>query len=821
MHQHQVHSAISKACKRVAPAWPLENFVAVNPYLGLADMTFQEAAQTMQRRGGIQLYMPLHFYLERIQKEELTHEDLQKAFTKNQSSFSATAFLKAAEKIEHKTVHQPTTPLFTELIAQVSEIDWSERMIDYLSAWCSAYFDKFQGDKTRYNQGKTLFSDWKRDAEIDLHPEIIGITSFRKNIAQVPNTDEEAIDFLTASLGLNAQQLEEYYHALLLKVIGWSSYCAGLDWNNGLYHGESQFTKSFLAVLLSWEFALLASAEVPLKDQWKERLQNETICEATEKNKEYLSFQAIFQDAFDIAFQRQLKHLFNGTTSSTPNTKARKTAQMVFCIDVRSEVYRRNIERIDPGVETLGFAGFFGFPLKYSPIAHEHGKNQCPVLIPSGPVVKEGAEQTSEVEKIRKQRFSKGSFQKAWTSFKGGAGSSFSFVSPLGMFFLPKLISDSFGWTAPIKAPKKNELEGVLSKGGQLDLSEIEMEDRITMALGALNAMGLTHNFAPLVLITGHGATSVNNPHASGLDCGACGGSSGEVNALTAALILNDSAVRAGLDKKGISIPDDTHFLACLHDTTTDEISILNTRNIPDTHTERYHVLSEKLKKASAATRQTRSARFQFLGKNKDAEIINRSKDWAQTRPEWGLAGCGSFIIAPRMRTQHLDLQSKAFLHSYEWKHDTEFNILETIMTAPMVVTSWINLQYYASTADNEKLGAGNKTLHNITGGMGVLEGARGDLRIGLPMQSIHDGKNYQHLPQRLNVIIEAPTTAINAILEKHPNVKALCDHGWIFLMTLNSDGNIDAQYEGNLNWESVEKKMKTSVEPEIIELVG
>ena len=807
MHSQHVHSAISTACKRIAPAWPLENFVAVNPYLGLADLTFQEAARTMHQRGGIQLYMPIRFYLDRIKKEEITQDDLNQALLKNQSSTSAAAFVKSLEKAEDTMEHSPRTPLFTAFLSRVSGIDWNKHMIDYISTWCSTYFDKFQGDKTRYDQTNTLFADWKKDAKFDLHPEIIGVSSFRKNTAQIPSEDAEAIAFLTTSLGINENELEAYYHALLLKLIGWSSYCAGLDWNNNLYHSESHFTRSFLAVLLSWEYALFSSATTSQKDQWTKDLQTESSNKTKEKDQELLSDRAILQDAFDIAFQRQLTDLFNRSATSTPKTEARKTAQMVFCIDVRSEVYRRNIERVDPGVETLGFAGFFGFPIKYRPIAHAHGKNQCPVLIPAGPVVKEGANEAKQAEKIKVKRFSKGSFEKAWYAFKGGPGSSFSFVSPLGMFFLPKLISDSFGWTVPIKAPKKSELGGILAPTGHLDLSEIPLDERIGMAQGALNAMGLTTDFAPFVLITGHGATSVNNPHASGLDCGACGGSSGEVNALTAALILNDQAVRSALIEKGISIPDDTYFVACLHDTTTDEISVLNTHDIPAAHIEHFHQLIENLKKASAATRQTRAARFQFLGKNKDAAVIHRSKDWAQTRPEWGLAGCSSFIIAPRKRTQQLDLQSKAFLHSYEWKKDIEFSILETIMTAPMVVTSWINLQYYASTADNEKLGAGNKTLHNITGGMGVLEGARGDLRIGLPLQSIHDGTKYQHLPQRLNVIIEAPSNAINAILEKHPNVKALCDHGWIFLMTLNSDGHINAQYKGDLNWEPMEEK--------------
>jgi uncharacterized protein YbcC (UPF0753/DUF2309 family) len=146
-------------------------------------------------------------------------------------------------------------------------------------------------------------------------------------------------------------------------------------------------------------------------------------------------------------------------------------------------------------------------------------------------------------------------------------------------------------------------------------------------------------------------------------------------------------------------------------------------------------------------------------------------------------------------------------LHSYDWKKDEGFGVLELIMTAPMVVTSWISLQYYGSTVDNTNHGSGNKTLHNVTAGVGVLEGYSGDLRVGLPIQAVHDGENYQHEPLRLNVIIEAPIEAMNNILEKHPSVKDLCDNGWLYLMALDSSGKVSHRYTGNLNWEKIQQK--------------
>jgi hypothetical protein len=337
----------------------------------------------------------------------------------------------------------------------------------------------------------------------------------------------------------------------------------------------------------------------------------------------------------------------------------------------------------------------------------------------------------------------------------------------------------------------------------------IEIDQQIEMAKNALIGMSLTNNFANFVLIVGHGSTTVNNPHATGLDCGACGGHTGEANAKVAAAILNNTLVRTGLQTHNIYIPTQTIFLACLHDTTTDDVSILNLSEVPDNRKEELLDLNNSLEMAGKASRKERSIRMLLSKKeNIDSEIVSRSKDWSQVRPEWGLAGCSTFVVAPRSRTKGVNLEGKSFLHSYDWKKDENFAVLEAIMTAPMIVTSWINLQYYASTVDNKNFGSGNKTLHNITAGLGVIEGYSGDLRVGLPWQSVHDGEKFQHEPLKLSVVIEAPISAINKIIEKHNNVRELCDNGWIQLLLMDEDGEVSFRYDGNLIWEEMNKEL-------------
>jgi uncharacterized protein YbcC (UPF0753/DUF2309 family) len=263
------------------------------------------------------------------------------------------------------------------------------------------------------------------------------------------------------------------------------------------------------------------------------------------------------------------------------------------------------------------------------------------------------------------------------------------------------------------------------------------------------------------------------------------------VNARAAAALLNEDEVRAGLAARGLAVPPSTRFIAGLHNTTTDDVTLFDEGTVPETHLRDLAELQAKLERASTAARRERAPKLR-LAKLADAElheaVVERSKNWAEVRPEWGLAGNATFIVAPRERSRHLDLGGRAFLHEYRSEDDADFAILEQIMTGPMVVTHWINFQYYASTVDPNRYGSGNKLLHNVVGGhLGVFEGNGGDLRIGLSIQSLHDGDRWVHTPLRLSVFIEAPRPAIDRVLEKHSKVRELVDNEWVHLFQFDA----------------------------------
>lgn len=806
MNTKQIQESIELACSRIAPAWSLENSIAVNPYLGLIEMPFEKAAKVLKDRGGIKLYMPINFYLKYVEEGEILNSDIDRALKNRGERMTSRVFLNKVGYLSHKSNQEDKFKelIFQDLVQAELNIDVTEIMVNHTSEWLAAHLNNSNITP------QEMFTQWKLQAILDRFPELHGLSNFRLSIQSIPEDVNEMIEFGLDKLQIPSIQIETYVHTLLLRLLGWSSYCVGLDWQHQLYGKNKGYIQALLAILLAWEYALLSGFK-NLQEEWVlevDRKKNNS----SNKNLSLL-VQSVLQDAFDISFQRKIVAKFNRNSKiQVLGNNTRSLAQMVFCIDVRSEVYRRQLEHINRGIETIGFAGFFGFPVHYKPMNHQNGRNQCPALISSGPQVYENTNHQEDSDKVNKELSRKGILNSAWTKFKSGSVSSYSFVSPLGLFYLPKLVSDSFGWTRPVNDPKKEEFGKILSGQRKLDISKIPFKDRVNMAKSALSVMGLTKNFAPLVLITGHGASSVNNPHASGLDCGACGGNSGEINAITAQLIFNDQSVREELTKYNIDIPSDTCFVACLHNTTTDEIQILNESNVPNTHINKLNRLKATLKLASKESRKYRGARLGIQNGNVDVEIVKRSKDWGQVRPEWGLAGCHSFVVAPRVRTKGMDLEGKTFLHSYNWKYDRNFNVLEAIMTAPMIVTSWINLQYYASTVDNLKLGSGNKTLHNVTAGLGVLEGAKGDLRIGLPIQSVHDGKQFQHLPLRLKVVIEAPVKAVENIINKHSDLQKLCNNHWISIMIMNSKGQITHLYKGKNNWEELVNSSKELV---------
>jgi uncharacterized protein YbcC (UPF0753/DUF2309 family) len=784
-------AAADRAARAIPPLWPLASSVAVNPFIGQTGEPLTAAAARLRRMAGVAITMPRAWYAEQLQNGKINGADLEAAYDAAPAALRPKTFAEFIDAARKPAKPSHAIPTIAELARDASLLDWPSIVNDRISHWAAGHFD--EGQALWGLPSRRAYAAWRAVATHDLTPEIAGLAGFAQTVADMPETAEAALAESVARLCLPEAALESYFHRLLTSLGGWAQVARYRLWQAELAGATDPSVTDLLAIRLAWEAALLRH-EPTIQSQWQGVVAAHAKPVIATMDD---GIDAILQEAVERGAQRRLQALF---ASDSPIREAtdRPVLQMAFCIDVRSEVFRRALESLDPGIRTIGFAGFFGLGIGHRRFASDVVESRLPVLLTPGVFTSSG-ERSPEVERTDLAARIAARASRAWGRFKLAAISSFAFVEATGPVYVGKLLRDGLGL---VRQHAPND-------PAPCPTEALDLETRLSMAASVLKAMSLTDGFARLVLLAGHGASVVNNPHASALNCGACGGYSGEVNARLLAALLNDREVRAGLATRGIVIPQDTLFLGALHDTTTDAVKLYDADHPSASHAADLDQVRRWLASAGALARGERALRLPRV--DHAADISRRARDWAELRPEWALAGCQAFIAAPRARSTGRDLGGHAFLHDYDWRRDKGFGVLELILTAPVVVASWISLQYYGSTVAPDLFGAGNKLLHNVTGGIGVVEGNGGLLRAGLPWQSVHDGEQLMHEPLRLSVLIEAPREAIGAIFERHPQVRSLFDNRWLHLFALDDQGRMTWRYAGDMRWESITPDIETA----------
>lgn len=773
-------AAANLSARAIPPVWPLASSVAVNPFLGQTREGLAEAGARLARVAGVSVTMPRNWYQKKISAGSISDQDLIDSWSRTPAHLRPKD-LAALKKAATSDTPKPTPlPTIADLASKVSGIDWPSLIADRLGSWAAGYFDKGQA-LWAAPRGSSAYEAWRAVATHDLTPEIAGLSGFAHYISETPENALLSIARVVDRLGLDKAALETYFHQMLMTMGGWAQYARYKLWQAELAGGSDETIIDMLAIRLIWEEALFLRYGAQIANSWAHvRTEHSAPFEITPDQ----TVDVILQEAAERSVQRTLASIL--ATIGPDVGSDRPTLQAAFCIDVRSEVFRRALESVNSQIQTIGFAGFFGLSVAHRRFASDVQELRLPALLnPAFRSSSGGSEVTLADQSARISARAK----RAWGRFKLAAVSSFAFVEATGPIHLGKLVADALGI----------DQSPLLPEPAPYIKPPLDLATQIKTAETVLRAMSLTKGFARLILLTGHGATVVNNPHASGLHCGACGGYSGDVNARLLASLLNVAEVRAGLVSIGIEIPADSLFVAALHDTTTDEVR-LYIEDLPfNTHQQDLSQAKSWLTKASKIARGERALR---LPRARDERSIKkRSCDWAETRPEWALAGCQAFIAAPRSRTAGKSLNGRVFLHDYDWTQDKNFAVLELILTAPVVVASWISLQYYGSTVAPQVFGGGNKLLHNVTAGIGVVEGNAGILKGGIPWQSLHDGESFAHEPLRLSVCIEAPHQAVSDVLRRHANVRSLFNYGWLHLFALDEQGRMAWHYTGDLEW--------------------
>jgi uncharacterized protein YbcC (UPF0753/DUF2309 family) len=667
--------------------------------------------------------------------------------------------------------------------------------------WCGTYFDEGQSVIDMPVDARGFYSAFK---DLSRYDRMLtqGSNKNKQWLNQLPDNAEDAIIQCLKSLEVSDEEHLSFLKKSFAQLSGWSGYMKWrTEWQDTPSHLDknSSILVDFMAVRLIITVLLHPKINFPQSTFSNEKTHQHPMIETIKQlEKNYQS------------------HLIPSllTEAKSLNTLAKKSAevQLVFCIDVRSEPFRRHLESLGP-YETLGFAGFFGLPIRLHDYNSGKVTDSCPVLLKPRYDIHDCPSNNNTCAEKQHDQGKKmlTGLKDVYQQLKYNFATPFALVETLGAWCGLLMLSKTIKPMLTISTLNQwsEKIMPTLTTKPLVDMTSTDSSNGISPADQALYAeavlriMGLTEHFGKFVIFCGHGSSTQNNPYASGLDCGACGGNHGGGNAKVLAAILNKASIRASLSERGIHIPHDTQFLAAEHNTTTDEMLIFENKVPRMLHEKVLRLLQENLIKAKAKNAASRVNHFDVGGQvNPIEETGRRSQDWSEVRPEWGLARNAAFIIGPRKLTQDLDLEGRCFLHSYDWAQDEQLTSLETILTAPMVVAEWINTQYLFSTIDNVTYGSGSKVTHNVTGKIGVMQGNGSDLMHGLPLQSVKatDALNF-HQPQRLLTVIYAPRANVSMIINRQEILKTLFFNAWVHLIVIEPTENKAYQLQTTGEW--------------------
>ena len=539
----------------------------------------------------------------------------------------------------------------------------------------------------------------------------------------------------------------------------------------------------------------------------------------------------VWLDAYEYHYREELFQALRANLNRGRWAKRdkRPQAQVVFCIDEREESIRRHLEEINPAIETLGAAGFFGIPMNYKGLDDHHRTPLCPVVVtPSHEVDEIPRKDTEEIQNSHNSglKFYKRFAYLLNQSLRRNVLLSYAAIDALAPFTLTTLLCKTF-FPTYFNAANKNLRQSILREvptqllftaedtvgpatpaNPRLGFTTTEQADRLT---GFLRNAGLTYGFAQIVSFMAHGSTSQNNPHEAAHDCGACSGRRGGPNARVFAAMANRPEVRVLLAQRGIVIPEDSWFVGAEHDTSSDVVTWYDVEDVPEKLRSAFDEAQSCVIRARAASAQERCRRF-FSARNPESpeaamrHVTNRSNDLSQVRPEYGHATNASAVVGRRSVTQGIFLDRRAFLISYDPTQDPEGKLLENVLLTVGPVGAGINLEYYFSTINNERFGAGTKIPHNIIGLFGVMEGASSDLRTGLPKQMVEI-----HEAVRLQVVVEAKTSVLGEIYGRQESLRELIGGGWILLSAIDPDSGEISVFErgiGFVPWQAEVKEL-------------
>ena len=805
----EVAGLVALAARTVPPMWPLESAIAVNPLAGFEDRPFKDAVKEAAALFGARESLPLDVWRGLLKRGRIDETALRDAAIRELGGiYKAMANIAPGVMAIDVLMARLLEP---ENFTPMASGESPDPAAAFIAKWCAAFFDQGISASPMPRRDLGLYRAVLSLARHDVEYAKLTGEAGQTLLLAVPRDPYEAIaEGLAKRMG--ASDPVDHLSKLVARLPGWAGH---IRWR--LEHADRERVDQAhagMADLLALWLLLERAGAVPTREgqrargnpaQWLARhfgLDLEQLDPAKAGRLAEIasltegSLGALFMQAAEWTYANALVPKLQHATRMKPNA-ARPDAQLVFCIDVRSEPFRRQIERAG-SYETFGYAGFFGLPIALHSESAGYRKRQLPVLLSPQHDVAEGAVagKASEASQVAAKDLRTVQTASLFDAAKLGTGSAFATAEatgPLaGLAMMTRTLAPRLAERSRAKQEQRRQQVFEPKLLCQAGSDSFSLAEKIGYASALFRLTGMKAETARLVVLAGHGGSAINNPYAAALDCGACGGHAGGANARVLVAMLNDPEVRQGMAPQGVAIPHDTWFLAAQHDTTTDEVTIFDRCEVPESHQAEFAVLERDLAVAGKANRERRAS---LLGRTPEDLLIGAAH-WGEIRPEWGLAGNAAFLVGPRSWSKGIDLDGRAFLHSYDWETDPSGEALTTILTAPMVVAQWISCQYLFSTIDNERYGAGDKVTQNVLGGIGVVQGNGGDLKVGLPRQSLStdDGEPY-HIPQRLLTVVQAPLERVEAVVAANDILARLFGKGWVQLVV------IDPQTGKALRW--------------------
>ncbi|MUW15241.1 DUF2309 family protein [Halorubrum sp. CBA1125] len=786
-----IRDGVDDAANTVGSLWPIHSFVTANPLSGFEDRPFGEAVSQAAALLGGRGYPSAETFetaLERGQiNPEILEAELAEAGYEDDTETLLDRMADAGDATDPEDGHED------------GEGDPATDHVDrVLTKWLSAFLDEGSAHWSMPNREAGFYTAFRGIARYDSEIPDEGI------VADLPETPVEAIQTVLKSYPEG--QWMSIFEEQLAALPGWTGFIKQRAEDEGVWQSTYPISlEGYLAARL----ALLDAVgdDIEPSNDVVDANQADELAEAFLR-----AWEATYRDALVETVTEESRSMADGDTSGRPDV------QLVFCIDTRSEIIRRHLEATGD-YETHGYAGFFGVPMEYRGYDADVAVDACPpILDPQHHVTDVPTDDDMQARHDRRSGI-RAAADEVVEILEANAATAYGYVETAGSGYglslaartlVPGRVHDLIDAAADLVPDDHEFCEPLVdhqhASSGDLPLG-LTVEERVEYAATAFDLMGF-EAFGRLVVFTGHASETANNPYDASLDCGACAGNPGGPSARVLAKICNDEAVKAALRDRGFEVPEDTVFVAGEHNTTTDEVELF-ADEVPESHVDDLDQLRTDLATARENATAERAEAMGADGSTGVSETERRAADWAETRPEWGLAGNAGFVVGPRELTSGRDLDGRAFLHSYDWSTDPDGDALEAILTGPMVVTQWINAQYYFSTVDNAVYGSGSKVTQNPVGNVGVYQGNGGDLMAGLPLQSLMaaDDEPY-HQPLRLSTVVHAPVERVTDVLADHEELTQPLDNDWLSLTIVDPTQDHRAfHYEEHLEWETASEQ--------------